>query len=294
MSAPQKPIRVLLCDDNARYADSFKNEARNARIITDHVDNVDDVLERINGAPKKYLFLVLDAKAYQHEGEQEGDEDEMNLMALLPELEKLKSKGIDIPYCVNTGFADFKVRMGKRLSCPVFEKGQEEELFKHIWDTYNSTDYANLRRDHPIVFDLADDYFDEAALAQLTSLLTKDKYKSSSIGDRVDNLARLRRTAEHLMDILHAEYLGGAAGIVKSDATRAKDVIHYIKANEQLPTHVFGFTMNLYNTASNYGTHNPMQAAAASDYPSGYALSSLTEGLLEMFVWAKGKLPAKP
>lgn len=294
MPVGAKPITILHYEDKPEYAESFKARAQAQRIIVKKVDNVEDLLAQLNDNPTKYKYVVLDARAFRYEGQAAGTESETYLTKVFVEIERIrKAHDVLLPCCINTGFADLKMKLADTVECPIYDKGDEEKLFADIWDSYNNSQDAILRVHYPEVFDIADSYFDGAAIALLAMLLTNEKYQSTSIGDRVDNLARLRRTMEHLMDKLHSEYLGGAAGIVHSPATRAKDILHYLRGVEHVPIHIFGFAINLLSTASNYGSHNPAEAAAIADYPSGNALKSLTEGMFEVFAWAKVKLPPR-
>jgi hypothetical protein len=291
MAVGNRGITILHYEDKPEYALSFKTSAQAQRLIVKTVDNVDDLLEQVRATPAKFKYIVLDARAFRFEGQAEGTESETYLTKIFVELEKLRAKyNVLLPCCINTGFADLKLKLANSVDCPIYDKGDEERLFSDIWDSYNGTEEAILRSKYPEVFDVADRHFAEPDIAVLSSLLTNEKYKSTLIANRVETLSKLRRTIEHLMDKLHQVYLGNPANVINSPATRAKDVINYIKRNEYLPTHIFGFTMNLLNTASNFGSHTPEQANTIADYPSGNALKSITEGMFEIFAWAKTKL----
>lgn len=288
MSLPDKPIRVLLYEDKQDYAGAFATSARKARIITEQVDNVDDLVERIVANPRKYQFIVLDARAYLHEGDKEGDEDEMNLHAVFGELKRLRyEKGIVIPYCINTGFADLKLRMGTRIDCTIFEKGNEPDLFNHIWDSYKKTDAAILRAEYPEAFDFTDEYFSEANAELFSCLLHKEHFKSNQIADRIRNLGTLRILAEHLIDIVHDKYLGGYPDVSGNMGSRLGTILQELQNRRDIPVHVFGTLTSIRKTASEFGSHTPQQAEKIADYPTNNTITGLTFCVFDAFNWAK-------
>ena len=291
MSRPDKPIRILLYEDNAIYTEAFKLMARKERIITEHVTNVDDLLEKLNENHKRFQFLVMDARAYMHEDDKEGQEDEMNLLTIIQELGKLKyEKDVILPYCINTGFADLKQRMGNKVDCPIFEKGNEAALFDFIWETFANTDIAKLLHDHPAIFGVVDDFFDDADYQLIISLFKNGKFRSDNIPDRVDSLHKLRRTVENLMDLIHWKYLGNDPTIVTAPGSRLREITERIHANEGIPVHVFGTLTSIRKTAGAYGSHTPEQATALAEYPSGDYIAGLAMSLKDVFTWAKTKL----
>jgi hypothetical protein len=291
MSKPIRPIKVLLYEDKKEYQDSFKVAARAERIITEVVDNVEDLLETITSNPKKYQFIVLDARAYLKEGQQEGTEDEANLTKILLELNKLKyTGGPTIPYCVNTGFADIKLRIKATIDCPIFEKGDEENLFKHIWATYNDTDNAKLRFKYPKVFEFVDSQFSDPNIEVLSSLLLNDKYTSAQLADRVNNLSTLRNISEHIMDILHNKYLNGIPDMSGNLGGRLGAIAKHMFDTKDMPVHVHGTLISIRKVANEYGSHSPQQAQNIADYPGAYTITGLTLGLFDVLAWAQTKV----
>jgi len=291
MSRPDKPIKILLYEDNLVYCEAFKLMARKERIITEHVTNVDDLLDRVKESPKKYQFLVLDARAYMHEDEKEGQEDEMNLITIMQELGKLKyEQGILIPYCINTGFADLKLRMGAKVDCTIFEKGKEKELFDFIWETFAKTELSKLLHLHPAIFDVVFDHFDDADYEVIADMFLHEKYKREQIPDRIDNLNKLRRISEHLMDLVHDRYLGYDPTIVTSPGSRLREIANHLNGNNDIPIHVYGTITSIRKTAGAYGSHTPEQATAMAEYPSGDYIAGLAMSLKDVFAWAKTKL----
>jgi hypothetical protein len=281
-----KPIHILLYEDKPSYRDSFKLKAQQKRILVDATDNVDELIEILEANPKKHKFVVLDARAYLHEGQGEGTESEANLHKIFREIAKIsKQQDRLIPYCINTGFAELKLQYQEVLQCPIYEKGKEDELIQFIWDTYNDSEGAKLRTDFPDVFSFADVYFDDANVEVLSSLLLKRKYESTNISDRIDSLARLRRLTEHTMDIIYINHLQRQTGIIRNRSTRASDVINYLNDAINVPTQVFGSVINILRTASNYGSHTPEEAEATSDYPTNNSIISLTHGFFEIIYW---------
>jgi hypothetical protein len=283
-----KPINILLYEDNPGYRDSFKLAAQKERIITEAFDNVDNILEALEANPRKHKFVVLDARAYLHEGQAQGTESEANLHKIFREIEKIgKQQDRVIQYCINTGFAEVKLQYQEVLPCRIFEKGQEADLFRYIWDSYNNTDGAKLRQDYPDIFDFADTYFDDASIEVLSALLHKKNYESNSIALRVNSLSSLRRLTENSMDVLFQHHLLHQGGIVRSRASRASDIINHLNNNGDVPPQVFGSVVNILKTASNYGSHTPEQAEQIADYPTNNSIIALTFGFFETVLWTK-------
>lgn len=293
MSTEQaKPIRILLYEDKPDYAASFRLLAQKSRVITEQVDNVDDLLERLKTKPSRYQFLVLDARAYNQEGQQEGTEDEVNLFRIFRELQQLEyEQKLHIPHCINTGFADINLRLGGNVvKCPIFEKGDEQSLLKHIWDTYNDSDHAKIRFAHPEIFGFVDAHFAQADLEVVSNLFKNDKYTSFRIEDRIASLSALRRCAEHLADLLYDGYLGSSPGIIKTQASRLGDVVQYLSDQKDIPVHVHSNLTAIRKIASAYGSHTPQAANAIADYPTHNTIIGLALGLADTFAWASTKL----
>lgn len=293
MSTDQsKPIRILLYEDNARYAASFKTHAQKQRIITEHVDNADDLLEKLKSNPRKYQFVVLDARAYAHEGQQEGTEDEVNLFRIFREIQQLENEQkLQIPHCINTGFADINLRLGGNVvNCPIFDKKDEPRLLEHIWETYRKSDHAKIRFEHPEIFQFVDAHFAPADVEVISGIFKDHKYKSVHINHRVDNLAALRRSAEHLADLLFDGCLGSSPGIIKNQSSRLGDVVKYLSDQGGIPVHVHSNLTAIRKIASAYGSHTPQAAGAIADYPTHNTIIGLALGLADTFAWASTKL----
>jgi hypothetical protein len=287
-----KPLRILHYEDEKEgYADSFKLTAQLNRIIVDWVDNVDDLVERLEENPKKYNYVVLDAKAYNQEGQLPGTENEMNLIRVFRELERIQSKHqIKIPRCINTGQADVKLRISgsKIVDCRIFDKGNEQELCDYIWTEYEKTEEAQTDFKYPDVFEFAASHFTDADKEHLYELYNKDKYSSVSIADRVVNLANLRRAAESLMIVIHNKYLGGYPQIANN--RRLGEVADHLNKEGLIPIHLYGVLTNIRKTANQYGSHPPGTEQELAEYPSADLISGYALGLKDVFKWAKGKL----
>ncbi|MBD1367422.1 hypothetical protein IDJ77_26665 [Mucilaginibacter sp. ZT4R22] len=284
MSRPDKAINILLYEDKPDYSASFRTTAQKQRILTKATDNADELLELLKSSPRKYVFIVLDARAFMHEGQAVGTEDEMNLIKIIQDLEEFKRQNhLTLPYCINTGFADLKLRLSNKVSCPIFEKGNEAELIDHIWIEYMRTDDAKLLMEHPEIFGFATDHFDDAAYAVLANLFTGKKYLSLNIAQRVNNLAALRRTAEHLMDIINNDYLGN---VVPPSGSRLNDITAYLNLNQDIPVHVFSTVTSIRKIAGYFGSHTPSTSQEIAAYPSGELIGGLASSLKDVFIWA--------
>lgn len=287
----QKPINILLLEDVDVYRGSFKTLAQKERIIVKDFDNVEDILGEIRLNHKTYQFLVLDARAYMQEGQKEGTEDEMNLLRLLTELNDLKYKsGIDIPYCINTGFSDLKLRLGSTVDCPIFEKGNEKALFAHIWDTYSKSDRAKLLNGYPYIFDFVFDRFGDVEAETIADMFTGEKFRAKPIATRKNNLNCLRSTAEHLIDILHKDFLNNQAGIITTQGRRLGEITDYLKNQADMPPHIYSTLTAIRKVAGQYGAHNPANSQLEEEYPSEDFITGLTLSLRDVFSWAKTKL----
>jgi hypothetical protein len=287
-----KPLRVLLYEDNDGYASSFKMAAQKKRIISEQVNNVDDLIDRIKENPKKYHFIVLDAKAFNQEGALPGSESELNLIRIFREFEKIQNENqLLIHHCINTGFADIKLKMisSNIVPCKIFEKGNETLLFEYIISEYWKTDKAQIDFKFPQIFEFAAIYFSEADKELLYDLFEHDKYSSVQIADRVNNLASLRRIVEHLIDIIHVQYLGGIPTF-SSSAKRVKEISDFLKSKRDIPPHIYNIVTGIRETANSYGSHTPEQAIHIRDYPNSEIISSYAKNLKSVFDWANSKL----
>jgi hypothetical protein len=140
-----KPICIIIYEDNPDYAYSFKIRAQKDRILVDIVTNVDSLFELLEESYQKYKFIVLDARAFLHEGQSSGTESEANLIKIFSELKNLEHRfGKKIPCAINTGFADIKLTHQEVVPCPIFNKGNEIELIEHIKQQFLNSDVGQL------------------------------------------------------------------------------------------------------------------------------------------------------
>jgi hypothetical protein len=282
-----KPIYILHYEDTPSYRESFKILAQKNRMLVDSVDNVDELIELLEENPRKHKFVVLDARAYLHEGQGPGSENEANLHKVFRDIVSIsKTQDRIIPFCINTGFADIKLHYESVLQCKIFEKGKENDLFEFIWETYNNSDGGKLRSDYPELYEFADLYFEDVNMEVLSSILIRKKFESNKITDIVSTLSSLRRLLEHTMDIIFKKYLGEQNGIIKNKASRASDILNYLNNNQSVPPQVFGAAIIILRTASNYGSHTPEQAAEIRDYPTKDSIIGLTYGFFEIIRWS--------
>jgi hypothetical protein len=283
-----KPINILLLDDKKEYCEGFKTRAQQQRILVDAVDNLENLLELLEENRKKYQFVVLDARAFAKEGQQEGSEHESHLFKAFREIKRIEQKyNRHISYCVNTGFADLKLNYSEEIiGCKVFGKGNEDDLLQFIWQSFNNKDSARLRANYSDVFNFADTYFDEANWEVLFSLLHKEKYESRNISDIISSLSSLRRLTEHTLDIIFRHYLRQISGVIRSRSTRSSDIINYLNDRGVVPPQVFGGVVNILKTASNFGSHTPAEAVNIEDYPTNNSIKALTYGYFEVVNWA--------
>jgi hypothetical protein len=283
---PTKPIDVLLYEDNAAYSSSFKALAQAKRILVTSVTNVDSLLEALEAAPKKYQFVVLDARAFLHEGQSSGTESESNLIKIFREIPKIAEKiGRPLPYAINTGFANIASSHKEVVDCKVFEKGEEDKLIKHIWGTFENSLIGQLRRDYS-AFEFAEEYFDDVNFGVLVKLLEGKQFEARDITRRVANLMAMRRLNEHVMDIVHDLHLNGAIAI-NNQGRRTLEIADVLRSNGVMLDHVYYSVLNIYRTASNFGSHTPQTQAEIDKYPSHETLTSCTHALLATMAWAK-------
>lgn len=288
----QKPINILLLEDVDVYRGSFKTLAQKERIIVKDFDNVEDILGEIRNYPKKYQFLVLDARAYMQEGQKEGTEDEMNLVRLLTELRDLKHNyGIHVPYCINTGFSDLKLRLRQIVvDCPIFEKGNEKDLFAHIWNIYSKSDRAKLINAYPGIFGFVFDRFGNVEAEALVDMFKGEGFKRKDIASRKNSLNCLRGSVEHLMNIVHDVYLGNSQTIFSQGVSRLVSITEHLKNYDEIPVHVYSTVTTIRKTAGRYGTHNPPDPIPEEEYPSEDYITGLALSLRDVFSWAETKL----
>ncbi|NJI72725.1 hypothetical protein HCX49_05865 [Sphingobacterium kitahiroshimense] len=285
-------INIILYDDDKSYAESLMITARRRRVLIKWVDNVQDLFIELENKPKKYVFVILDARAYSEPGQKKGEEDEMNLIDIFSRFSNLKSeKNIIIPFCINTGFAELKTKIAKyKIECPIFDKGSEEALLDYIIKGFNNSDLGKLLYEFPDIFKFCSRHFDESDFAVIFKLFDKGKFQATEIADRISTLASLRRITEHLGDKIYDLYLGKHGPTISSPASRVKDIFYYLHNNKDIPSHLYFFVLNVHGVGSSYGSHTPENASKESDYPSIFFISGLALGLNDLFRWAAGKI----
>ena len=286
-----KPIRILLYEDNQDYIDRFKLEAQKHRILVEAVTNVDSFFEVLGSNPHKFKFLILDAIAFLHEGQTSGSESEANLIKIFRDLAILEKKlGRVFPCAINTGFANIKLSYQEVVPCPIFEKGNESVLLEHIKAQFINSEIGVLYAQYPEIMAFCESNLNDTNFSLFINLLKNENFACERIDERVKNLSSLRRLNESIFDLIFVNYLFNASGIIKSTSSRVNDIAHYLRDKNDIPPPIFGATVNIQKTASTYGCHNPDEASKLGYYPTSYTLKTLTNGLIDIIIWAKTKI----
>lgn len=284
-------IDIIMLEDKPLYQGSFEAQASKERMIVKSVDNAEDLIDLIREKPRKYKFIVLDARAFFTEGEQQGTEDEANLIYVFRELKNIQvENGVTLHYAINTGFADIKLRHEKRVDCPIFEKGNEAELFDYIWEVQNKTEEAFVKSNFPEIIPLYDIHFTDKVKEKVLSLYNNNGFNNSSLKSRLENLSSLRMINEQIMDILYEEIHGKTwRDITESIGGRSKAIALALGSLGTISDYLRDVCVGIYHMSSKYGEHSEEDVKEDSGFPTNRMIDGYAKGLLELFI-ASNKL----
>lgn len=279
------PITILMLEDNPEYKASFELMASKDRILVKSVDNAEDLIIILKENPRKYKFIVLDARAFFTEGEKKGAETEINLIYLFREIKNVeKEYGVILPYAINTGFADIKISHEKKVDCPIFSKNSESELIQYIWDEQNKTKEAYVKKEFPEIVPLFDAFLTDKVQEKVISLYFHHNYNNASLGDRLTSLSSLRMINEQILDVLFKELHGRTwKDITDKIGSRSRVIAEHLESYHDISSSMRDECINIYKTASKYGEHGEEDIKDDREFPSHRMIAAHAMGILELF-----------
>ena len=278
-----KPINVMLVDDTESYCIELAGAARNHRILIQYYDNLETAMEVLS-TNAKFKFVIFDGKCFLREGQKTGEPDFRFVSEAMLRINEIQQKlQKNIPYCINTGFVENVEQIQERAK--VFSKSKEndqEKMFSYIWEQFNSTIQGQIKYDYPIVYDFADTYFNPENFDLFIELLSKDNFLKKDAVAINDNLTRLRKINEHLMDIYCDQILiCDPLSIANNAGKRTIQIAQHIYDNENtMPDFILGQIKTIYYTCSSHGAHN-----TDGHKPTNNTVASLTYGLIDIILW---------
>ena len=285
MSLDRKPIRVLIIDDDPAYTMQLTSSAAKKQIILKSATNWQqgfDVLKVDN----LIRFIILDARCFINETQVAGTESEQFLVTAIDELKEWqRSKGLFIPFCINTGYADSKKMFEHKYR--VFSKDDNVDmLLSYVWDEYQKLGIGLFALQYPEPFEFVNEYFTEENKEILSGLFNNNRFLKTGQKDRIDNLGDLRRLYEHFWDLMQIDYLERNINeFPSSDGKRTAKIKEAVNSKITIPRLLSNWADNLYFAASKYGDHNPVDDRLLKLLPTNYTIASFCYGLLDALVW---------
>jgi hypothetical protein len=286
-----KPINVMLVDDTESYCIELAGAARKHRILIQYYDNLETAMEVLSTNPK-FKFVIFDGKCFLKEGQKTGEPDFRFVIGAMLSINKIQQKlQKNIPYCINTGYVENVEQIQEQAK--VFSKSKEndqEKMFSYIWEQFNSSIHGQVKHEYPLVYDFADTYFEADNLDLLISLVSDNNFLKKDAVAINDNLTRLRKINEHLMDIYCDQILiCDPLSIANNAGKRTIQIAQHIYDNENtMPDFILGQIKTIYYTCSSHGAHN------TDGYkPTNNTVASLTYGLIDIILWMNTIMDSK-
>lgn len=188
-------IKVLLVDDKEDYCKSLSGVARHKNLRIVYQLDWETGFEILKNDPS-IEFVILDGKG-KIEADQETEKDNFVIRAMRDIDDWSKENGLDIPYCVNTGFMErFEALEG---NVKIFEKTDKDRdlMFGYIVDEVSQSEYRTLR----MQFDESFSAFDKGILNIKNQHLLIDIIKAYNAQDYRKKNINVQR------DLLEAIYI---------------------------------------------------------------------------------------
>ncbi len=292
----QKPIQVLMIDDDLAFASSLASRARKYRVLVTYKTNLEEGFKELK-ENQKYQAVILDGKAPMSKDQARGTEAENFVHEAIMKLKEMElvEKRI-IPFCVHTAWY-VQLEPSLRHRAKVFDKKktaiddeQMKEMFEYLHNEVAQLEETKIIAQYPEIFDFADQYLDEEDHAFLVNILSAKMIPKREV--MLERLAFVRRLEESVLNVFCREALKVDPLLYGMDGqSRTKDLIELIKVRKLASMHVSFMTYIIYATLSTIVQHKAPESSEYYNYPvTPYTVHTFINGLLDIILWVKDSI----
>lgn len=280
-----KPLNLLIIDDDKNYVDSLKLRARELRINLIHYKTLEESKEFLKSDKGKFVAgIILDVVCVKTKAQEVPDNS-----FITEALQYFDRYHCGLPKTVLTGEPEEYKNLQKLFSGThdIFKKGDgDENILKYLLEKSSSLGFIRISRELPVVFEVFEkSYLDINARDDFIEC--SNNIKSSEQNIINDNLSRLRRIQEKIYiainktdpSLVPTEYI--------SDGVKSRKIFNYITEKEVIKKHsiIDQFSWSVYTIASDYGAHTPNNTPDYS--PTKYTVQALFFALCDLLLWFK-------
>lgn len=278
--------KVMLVDDDVRYAESFVDKAGLRDVEVVHFTDWEAALSELNQNFTDYGALIIDGLGKLN---QDGSGDNpMHLNQALNDIKVLLGKGNFIPYFINTAYyEDLAKYFGGE---PIFDKKKNEEdlILEEIDKAVSEIEVNRIKAKYNDVFEIFSKKYlnrnDEDLL--LKTIVNVD---STILAEIKGNLTNIRSIQESMYTALKSDHIG----IVPRALVKFNDINKHLDGNldkDFKPTKevyqnssISSLSKTLYWISGQY-----IHSLEKQDYLiSNYTVKALLFSLLEILRWFK-------
>jgi hypothetical protein len=290
-------MKLIFCDDDRSLFVPLTELAQSYNIELICRDNWTDAQKELEDNWNEVAGIILDFKGKRTSASR--SHDKSHLTMAIGWLREQKSKRKYFPVYIYTGFAEEAIEIYPidELIRGVYDKDRHnfryvvQEIIKDI----EITRIIKLEVKYPEPYQMVKEFFSEPNKEFFIKLFINDNFLSTTIEQRIENLINLRRLHEHLWDIICEHYLfKDLDDFIAEPGKRTKQIRELVNGDAKIiPSFIYSWSNNLYNLASSYGDHNPINDPKFDNLPSIFVIANLCYGLLEAMVWCNQLIYSK-
>lgn len=283
---------VLLIDDDSDYKETFQVKAQSENFSLFHKKSFEGLQEIMPKVHHKIAAVVLDIKCLLKDDQAIENENFIGVATKF-----LDVNYPNFPRLILTGdddaFEGYKKYTDGEL---VFQKTHNglKELFEKLQYFANNSEVLRIKRENLIVFELFEkNYFDSNTEQTLISILKNiDENNFQNFGGILRNIRALQETIYKIINSKNNAVVPD--NMIKSNGMiKFNELMKHLNGNPNsqfIPSTVayqnsavFNLADCLYWTSGKYIHADPNE----SYFISNYTLKSLTNSLMELFIWSE-------
>jgi len=293
MAKKDKPLKVLMIDDETKPVKTVQIEANNYRIILEHAKTRKDALTILEDRGElAFAGIIVDARGLVDENQELPDEGGLletivGLRKLAPTLEKANS------IVILTGYSDVAENVQRLMKgTEVYSKGNSDDINKmlqHFIEKSKDIPHLRIMVQYPDVFEVFEkQYLDREAKEDLIACL--EGMDNSGTSQIKDNLNRLRRLIESvLIELCRIDRaLDPKGAMAYENKVQSRGIMTVLKRQKYVESEkiIDKLLDTTYSIGSDFGSHNePMK----TNYPpTKYTVQMATYALMDILLWFKG------
>ena len=285
-----RPLNVVIVDDDKDYVESLNRDAQGHRIMLKHVCNLEKGKEFLKSKEGRSICgVILDVICMKNK-EQKVPDKSFITAALKYFGEKLPN----IPIVVLTGEPDEYKNLKKLYegTWAVYSKGRDENnMLSFLIEKAKDIESRKILDKYSDVFEVVENYLDDEAEEELISCLKN--MNSSDFTMIKNNLSCLRRLQEKVYIALNKvnNELVPTESIEKGiDVTKIYKHLAE-KGFVKRKSIIDRFAELVYKITSDNGAHTPYENPEFP--PTKYTVQSVTCALLDLLIWFKNVCDGK-